>query len=68
MKKEAERLRKLRDKLIKGVLEKIPETILTGHPRQRLPDIASFCFKGAEGEAILLRLDAEGIAASSGSA
>lgn len=59
---------KLRDKLIKGILEKIPETILTGHQTQRLADIASFCFKGAEGEAILLRLDAEGIAASSGSA
>jgi len=62
------RVTKLGDKLIKGVLEKIPETILTGHPEKRLADIASFCFKGAEGEAILLRLDAEGIAASSGSA
>ena len=62
------RVTKLRDKLIKGVLEKIPNTILTGHPEKRLADIASFCFKGAEGEAILLRLDAEGIAASSGSA
>jgi len=59
---------KLRDKLIKGVLEKVPETILTGHPQKRLPDIASFVFKGVEGEAILLRLDAEGIAVSSGSA
>lgn len=58
----------LRDRLIKGVLRKIPETMLTGHPTQRLPDIASFVFKGVEGEAILLRLDAEGIAASSGSA
>ena len=58
----------LRDKLIKGVLDKIPSTILTGHPTQRLPDIASFIFKGAEGEAILLRLDAEGIMVSSGSA
>jgi cysteine desulfurase len=64
----ASRVEKLRDKLIKGVLEKIPDTILTGHPEKRLADIASFCFKGAEGEAILLRLDAEGIAASSGSA
>ena len=62
------RVTKLRDKLIKGVFQKIPGTILTGHPSKRLPDIASFCFKGVEGEAILLRLDAEGIAASSGSA
>ncbi|HUW24657.1 MAG TPA: aminotransferase class V-fold PLP-dependent enzyme [Patescibacteria group bacterium] len=59
---------RLRDKLIKGVLEKIPEAFLTGDPVKRLPDIASFRFNGAEGEAILLRLDAEGIAASSGSA
>jgi len=58
----------LRDKLIKGVLEKVPDCYLTGHPTQRLPDIASFVFKGVEGEAVLLRLDAEGIAVSSGSA
>lgn len=62
------RVRKLRDKLIEGVLKKIPETILTGHPKKRLPDIASFCFKGVEGEAILLALDGKGIAVSSGSA
>lgn len=61
-------LTSLRDKLIKGILDKIPDTILTGHPTQRVAHIASFCFKGVEGEAILLRLDAEGIAASSGSA
>ena len=58
----------LRDKLISGVLEKIPDCYLTGHPTLRLPDITSFVFKNVEGEAILLRLDAEGIAASSGSA
>lgn len=62
------RVTKLRDKLIKGILEKVPETMLTGHLTQRLPDIASFVFKNAEGEAILLRLDAEGIMVSSGSA
>ena len=62
------KITELRDKLIEGVLEKVPDCYLTGHPRQRLPDIASFVFKGVEGEAILLRLDAEGIAASSGSA
>ncbi len=64
----SKRVTKLRDKLIKGVFEKVPETILTGHPEKRLPDIASFVFKGVEGEAVLLRLDAEGIAVSSGSA
>jgi cysteine desulfurase len=68
VKSEKLKVTKLRNKLIKGVLENIPGTILTGHPSKRLPDIASFCFKGVEGEAILLRLDAEGIAASSGSA
>lgn len=58
----------LRDRLIKGVLSKVPQTQLTGHPSKRLPDIASFVFSGAEGEAILLHLNDQGIAASSGSA
>jgi cysteine desulfurase len=65
---DSDRITKFRDKLISGVLKQVPETILTGHPTQRLPDIASFVFKGVEGEAILLRLDAEEIAVSSGSA
>lgn len=58
---------KLRDRLIKGVL-KIPRALLTGHSQKRAPHIASFIFPGAEGEAILLHLDSQGIAASSGSA
>lgn len=62
------RVTALRDKLIKGILEKIPNVILTGDAVQRLPGIVSFCFRGVEGESILLRLDKEGIAASSGSA
>jgi len=62
------RVKKLRDRLIAGVLEKIPDTRLTGDEVKRLPNMASFIFKGVEGEAVLLRLDAEGIAASSGSA
>lgn len=62
------KVKRLRDKLIEGVLKRVPDCYLTGHPSQRLPDIASFVFKGVEGEAILLRLDDEGIAASSGSA
>lgn len=64
----ARRVASLRDKLIRGILEKIPKTTLTGDTDQRLPDIASFVFEGVEGEAILLRMDAVGIAASSGSA
>lgn len=68
MKKESERLIKLRDKLIKGVLEKIKDSHLTGHPKKRLPNIASFWFEGLEGESIVLQLDLLGIAASTGSA
>jgi cysteine desulfurase len=67
MKPEAERLAKLRDKLIKGVLE-IEDSYLNGHPTQRLPNNANFHFSYIEGEAIVLGLDMEGIEASSGSA
>lgn len=58
----------LRDKLINGIMEKIPHTILTGHKENRLPGNASFCFEYIEGEALLLSLDMKGIAGSSGSA
>ena len=62
------RLVRLRDRLIQGVLESIPDSQLTGHPTNRLPNSASFVFRGIEGESILLNLDMEGICASSGSA
>lgn len=62
------RVKGLRDLLIKGILEKIPYTRLTGHPEQRLVNSASFCFEYIEGESLLLNLDLKGIAASSGSA
>jgi len=58
----------LRDRLIEGVLESVPDTILTGHPTRRLPNNASFCIRYVEGESMLLSLDGEGIAVSSGSA
>ncbi|MCX8126361.1 MAG: cysteine desulfurase [Dehalococcoidia bacterium] len=58
----------LRDRVIKGVLDKIPYTILTGHPTQRLPHHASFCVEFIEGEAMLMLLSSQGIAVSSGSA
>ncbi|QBD82481.1 cysteine desulfurase NifS [Ktedonosporobacter rubrisoli] len=67
MEQEAPRLIALRDRLIEGLLT-IPASRLTGHPTQRLPNNASFCFEGIEGESILLNLDLLGIAASSGSA
>ena len=61
------RIQALRDRLIEGILQ-IPRSRLTGHPTERLPNNASFCFEGVEGESILLNLDMLGIAASSGSA
>jgi cysteine desulfurase len=66
--KNTERLTMLRDRLIEGVLDRIPLAELTGHPVKRLPHHASFLFQGVEGESLLLQLDMEGIAASSGSA
>ena len=57
----------LRDKLIAG-LSKIPHSVLNGDSVNRLPGNVSFCFEGIEGEALLLLLDAKGVAASSGSA
>jgi len=61
------RVQALRDRLIESIV-KIPNSRLTGHPTERLPSNASFCFEGVEGESILLNLDMLGIAASSGSA
>jgi cysteine desulfurase len=61
-------LRALRDRLIEGVLEAIPDSRLTGHPQRRLPHHASFVFRGVEGESIVQALDLAGIAASSGAA
>ena len=63
-----QRTQPLRDRLIQGVLGSVERVRLTGHPTQRLPNSASFCFEFIEGESILLSLDMEGIAASSGSA
>lgn len=60
--------RPLRDAIIRGVLESVPESELTGHPTERLANNASFAFRGADGEAMLMALDAEGICASAGSA
>lgn len=68
MGKEAERLTKLRDKLIKGVLGRIEESHLNGHPKKRLPNNSNFWFSFVEGESIIIQLDLLGIAASTGSA
>ncbi len=68
MKSEGERLSRLRDKLIKGILEGIPSSFLNGHPTQRLPNNANVRFSYIEGESLILSLDMLGIACSSGSA
>ena len=68
MKKESQRLTKLRDKLIKGVLEKIEGSHLNGHPKKRLPNNANFWFEFVEGESMVIQLDLLGILASTGSA
>lgn len=62
------RLTELRNKLIDGIKQNIPDVILNGHPTMRLPNNVNFSYKYVEGESILLLLDMEGIAASSGSA
>lgn len=63
-----EKTKRLRDRLIEGVLARIPHTIVTGDLNHRLPTLASFCFRFIEGEALLLSCDMVGIAGSSGSA
>ena len=58
----------LRDRIINGIQEAIPDARLNGHPTRRLPNNVNFSFEGVEGEPILLGLDMAGICASSGSA
>ena len=65
---ESARLTAIRDRLIAGVRARIPDATLTGHPTDRLPNNASFCFSGTQGEALIVSLDLEGFSASSGSA
>ena len=66
--KEAERLAYLRDKLIKGLGDKIDQIRLNGHPTKRLPNNVNASIDFVEGESMLLNLDLEGICASTGSA
>ncbi|MDD4599785.1 Cysteine desulfurase IscS [bioreactor metagenome] len=68
MTKKIARISTLRDKLIKGLMEKVPDIKLNGHPTQRMPGSVNFSFLYVEGESLLLNLDLKGIAASSGSA
>ncbi len=65
---EADRLQQLRDRLIEGITQSVPESYLNGHPTRRLPNNANIRFSYIEGEALILRLDQLGIQVSSGSA
>lgn len=67
-KKESQRLKVLRNYLIKEVLKSIPKSFLNGHPQKRLPNNAHFIILDIEGEALTLWLDKYGICASTGSA
>jgi cysteine desulfurase len=68
MKAEGKRLTALRDKLIKGVLDKIEYSFLNGHPTERLSSNANLRFSYIEGESLILGLDMYGVQVSSGSA
>ena len=67
LQQEMEHVGALSKKLIDGVLQ-LPQTILTGHPTDRLPGTCSFCINAIEGESLVLMLDMYGICASTGSA
>ncbi len=58
----------MRDMLIDGILARLPSTELSGHPEKRLPSHASFILKGIDANLLLMHLDMNGIAGSSGSA
>ena len=62
------KIQKLRDRLIDGVLKIIPEARLNGSKDRRLPNNANFLFPGVDSQTLLIALDQEGIAVSSGSA
>lgn len=68
MEAKTEKVKRLRDKLIRGVLDAVPYTILNGHETLRLPGNANFSFRFIEGEGLLLHLALSGFAVSSGSA
>lgn len=68
MPENARKTAALRDRLIRGIIERLDGVRLNGHPTERLPNNCSLSFRDIEGEALLLRLDLAGIAASSGSA
>jgi cysteine desulfurase len=68
MQQEASRIKALREMMIDGLKANIPDIRINGHPEYVLPTTVNVSFDGVEGEAILLYLDMEGIAVSTGSA
>jgi len=68
MPQEAKRLQEFRNRLIRDILDTIPDSHLNGHPETRLPNNVNVRFDGIEGEAMLLSLKQKGIAAATGSA
>ncbi|WP_445154022.1 cysteine desulfurase family protein [Arthrobacter sp. Hor0625] len=64
----AARVAALRDEFIRAVVAAVPGALPTGHPVERLPSVASFCFPGTSGESVLLELERRGVICSSGSA
>ena len=68
MEEEAVRIAGLRDRLEGGILERIEDVLINGHPEKRLPNTTNISFRYIEGEAIILKLASHGIFASTGSA
>jgi cysteine desulfurase len=68
MAKRVKQLTPLRDRLLKELPGKIERVVVTGHPQHRLPGHTSFCVEFIEGESMLMLLNSQGIAVSSGSA
>ena len=65
---ESKRYKKLSDRLIQGIKAQIPDAKINGHPEKRLPHNVNVSFRGVKGECLLVGLDQEGIAVSTGSA
>lgn len=68
MNKNEDHIRKLRDKLEQGIMERLDHVVVNGDPAKRAYNITNLSFMNIEGESILLRLDMHGIAVSTGSA
>lgn len=65
---DASRLESLRDRFEQAVIERVPDVIQNGEPGERLPGISNLSFRFIEGEGLLINLDMQGVAVSTGSA